>query len=151
MSNIAGKDDDSIIDESNWLERCVPWTGLERDLPAGVIGLPQGINVLDLVKSVTIFDDNTESGLAEIKPKDVTKGMKLANCKMWESRIEAIGAAGIRIIDPDGGRQLTRYPEWYESLSADGVNPRHTDGLAMWAIRKLRMKIAGPGVRVGDA
>ena len=150
MSNIAGKDEDSTIDETNWLEKCVPWTGLERDLPLGVIGLPQGINVVDLVKSVTIFDDNTESGLAEIKPADIKAGMKLASAKMWESRIEAIGASGIRIVDPDGGRQLTRYPEWYESLSADGVNPRHTDGLAMWAVRKLRTKMAGPGVHFGE-
>ena len=137
----------------DYLEKCVPWTGEEKDLPTGVIGLPAGIDVLDLVKTVAVFDDSTETGLAEIKPAEVKKGMKLANAKMWESRIEAIGPAGIRIIDPDGGQHLTRFPvegssvgSWWASVGVDGL-PRHTDGLAMWAIRRLRMKIMGGGVQ----
>lgn len=139
--------DDEIQPDDDWMEHCVPWTGLERDLPLGVIGLPETINILDLVKSVTVFDDDTESGLKEIKPSEVKKGMKLAGAKMWESRINAVGAAGIRIVDPDGGKQKTRR-QWYESLSVDGVNRRHTDGLAMFALRKLRTKIVGEGIHV---
>lgn len=133
--------------DDDWMEHCVPWTGLERDLPLGVIGLPQTINILDLVKSVTIFDDDTENGLREIKPSEVKTGMKLAGAKMWESRINAVGAAGIRIVDPDGGKQKTR-KQWYESLSVDGINRRHTDGLAMFALRKLRTKVVGEGIHV---
>jgi hypothetical protein len=137
--------DEEIVD--NWLDKCVPWTGLERDLPLGVIGIPETINILDLVKSVTVFDDDTESGLKEIKPSQVKKGMKLAGAKMWETRIHAIGAGSIRIVDPDGGKQKTR-EQWYHSLSVDGANARHTDGLAMFAVRKLRMEIMGKGIHI---
>jgi len=145
-------DDEPTNVDGDYLEKCVPWTGEEKDLPLGVIGLPQGIDILDLIKSVTVFDDNTETGLAVVKASVIKKGMKLANAALWEPRIEAIGLAGIRIIDPDGGQHLTRFPvegssigSWWASVGVDGL-PRHTDGLAMWAIRRLRMKINGGGV-----
>lgn len=149
MANLDGPnaDEAGAGEGEDWLEHCVPWTGLERDLPAGVLGIPQTINILDLILSVTILDVQHHQ-LATIDPSLVKPGMKIANCTMWEDGIKEIGPDSIRIVDPDGGQQLTR-KQWYDSLSADGVNPRHTDGMAMMALRKLRSKISGPGVVVG--
>ena len=131
--------------EDDYLEHCVPWTGIERDRPVGVIGLPANVDVIKLIETVTVLDENAESGIAEIKPSQVVEGMSPNAAKMWEDAIEAMGSASIRIIDPDGGAQLTRR-QWYDALSADGVCPRHTDGLAMWAVNRLQMKINGGGV-----
>lgn len=143
--------DDGETTVEDWLEKCVPFTGFEKDLPVGVIGLPNGIDILDLVKSVVVFDDNTEDGLGEVKVADLKKGMKLASANLWEKRVAAVGS-NIRIVDADGGTQLTRFPvegsnmgSWFESIGVNGL-PRHTDGLAMWAINRLRMKINGGGV-----
>ena len=98
-------------EDDDYLEHCVPWTGIEKDLPTGVIGLPPATNIIDLIKRVVVFDDNSDTGLAEIKPSDLKAGDKPVGAKMWEDRITAIGAR-IRIIDPNGGAQLTR-KEWY--------------------------------------
>lgn len=130
----------------NFLEFCVPWTGFEKDLPVGVIGIPNTINILQLVKNVIIFDDDTEDGLRTIKVKDVQEGMSIVNCELWNSRIEAMNINSIKIKDPNGGKELNMW-EWYNSISADGKNPRHTNGLAMWALNKLRSKSSGPGVK----
>jgi len=131
--------------EDDYLEHCVPWTGIEKDRAAGVIGLPAGVDILDLIKTVTVLDPTVESGFMEIVPDQLTKSMKPIAATLFEDAIEAMGSASIRIIDPDGGAQLTRR-QWYDALSADGVSPRHTDGLAMWAVNRLQMKINGGGV-----
>ena len=132
--------------EDDYLEHCVPWTGIERDRAVGVIGLPAGVDILDLIKTVTVLDRNRRERLQlEIVPDQLTKSMKPIAATLLEDAIEAMGSASIRIIDPDGGAQLTRR-QWYDALSADGVSPRHTDGLAMWAVNRLQMKINGGGV-----
>lgn len=141
-----------IITAENFLEKCVPWTGFEKDLPAGVIGLPNTINILQLVKNVTIFDDNTDSGVRTIKYTELAKemeknpGMSVVNCEMWDERIKRMGINSIKITDPDGGKQLTMF-DWFNSISEDGINKRQTNGLAMWALNKIRSKVSGPGVK----
>ncbi|MDD1758351.1 MAG: hypothetical protein LUQ22_06425 [Methanotrichaceae archaeon] len=110
---------------------CIPWTGYEKDLPAGGI-LPAGIMITDLVRWYVILDAESEEGVKLEKPKDVTKDSKLINAIMNEGSIRALGGSGskrILIADPDGGRKLTRL-EWY--------NAHHNDGLALWAVRNKR-------------
>jgi hypothetical protein len=125
----------------DWLGGCIPFAGIGVDQTTGVIGLPANIFVEDLVKSVIIFDDETEDGLKTILKKDLKKTDKIANLKFWEARIPA----GIQVIDVNG-KAMSR-EDWYNSLSPVTGEPRHTDGLAIWAAKKLRTMQTGGGVQ----
>ena len=127
-------------EEIDWLDGCIPFTGVGADQTTGVIGLPEGIFVEDLVKTVIVFDDNTEDGLAEIKKADLKPEMKIANIKFWEARIPA----DVLVVDAIGNSMSRE--AWFHSISPATGEERQTDGLAIWAAKKLRMKIDGKGV-----
>jgi hypothetical protein len=119
---------------------CIPWTGFEKDLPAGGI-LPAGIMITDLVRWYIILDAQSDEGFKLVKPDEVTKNMKLINAVINEGSIRALGGSDSRrilITDPDGGKKLTRM-QWYNAHC-------HSDGLALWAIRNKRMELFGGGV-----
>jgi hypothetical protein len=126
----------------DWLPQCIPFTGVGADQTTGVIGLPADIFVEDLVKTVVVFDDNTEDGLAEIKKADLKKGMKIANIKFWEKRIPA----DVQVVD-EVGKAMSR-EAWFHSISPVTGKERQTDGLAIWAAKKLNIKVNGGGVHI---
>lgn len=130
-----------VVEGEDWLAGCIPFTGVGADQTTGVIGLPSGIFVEDLVKSVIIFDDGTEDGLREIKKADLKKTDKIANLKFWEARIPA----GVLVVDANGVAMSRE--AWFNSLSPVTGEPRHTDGLAIWAAKKLRLMQTGGGVQ----
>ncbi len=140
--------DNEIEDQDeDWLPHCVPFSGIEADQPTGILGLPAGIFAEDLVKEVIIFDDNTEDGLRTVKKTEITPDMKIANLKFWEARIASlIEASGIWVVDVDGKKMSRK--EWFDSISPITGEPRHTDALAIWAMRKLYRGQTGGGVHV---
>lgn len=142
------------VDIEDWLPRCVPFNGIEADVPAGIIGLPEGIFIEDLIKEVIIFDNDTEDGLKTLKVTNavpltdmVKPGMKVANLKFWETRIATmLQGSGPWIIDADGNKMTRK--EWFDSISPVTGEPRHTDGLALRAMAKLNWLTTGGGVQV---
>ena len=131
----------------NWLGDCIPFTGIEADIPDGVIGLPAGIFAETLVKSVVVFDDNAETGLAEIKRVDLKGDEKIVNVKFWEGRIkELLTGSGIWIVDANG-KKMSR-EEWFNSISPVTGLARQTDGLAIFAMKKINWLATGGGVQV---
>lgn len=126
--------------EFDWLDGCIPFTGIGADQTDGVIGFPEDIFVEDLVKTVIVFDDSTEDGLAEIKKADLKPGMKIANVKFWEARIPA----DVQVVDAIGNSMSRE--AWFHSISPVTGQERQTDGLAIWAATKMRIKINGGGV-----
>jgi hypothetical protein len=137
---ISNKGDKEMAEEIDWLDGCIPFTGVGADQTTGVIGLPEGIFVEDLVKTVIVFDDNTEDGLVEIKKTDLKAGMKIANIKFWEARIPA----DVLVVDAIGNSMSRE--AWFHSISPITGEERQTDGLAIWAAKKLRMKSNGGGI-----
>lgn len=134
-------------DEGNWLEKCVPFEGIEADIPDGIIGLPAGIFAEELIKSVIVFDDNTEDGLAEIKRVDLKGNEDIVNVKFWEARIAALlTGSGIWIVDVNG-KKMSR-EDWFNSISPVTGVARQTDGLAIFAMKKLNWLSTGGGVQV---
>ena len=134
-------DSDSEVEGEDWLEHCVPWTGFERDLPVGIIGIPNTMNVFSFIKSVTIFDDDVEGGVRTgVKLKDLVPGMQVSDAELWTKRLEPFLTI-IRVVEADGGAKKT-LEEWYNTISADGVTPRHTNGLTMYALTKIRASLA---------
>jgi hypothetical protein len=129
-------------EDKDWLGNCIPFTGVGADQTTGVIGLQSGVFVEDLVKSVIIFDDETEDGLREIKKKDLKKDDKIANLKFWEARVPP----GVLVVDVNG-KAMTREAWFYSISPVTGVS-RQTDGLAIWASKKLRRSQTGGGVQV---
>ena len=128
------------------MEGCIPFTGIEADIPDGVIGLPAGIFAETLIKSVVVFDDNTETGLAEVKRVDLKGDEKIVNVKFWEERInEMLTGSGIWIVDANG-KKMSR-EDWFNSLSPITGKPRQTDGLAIFAMKKLNWLATGGGVQ----
>lgn len=130
----------------DYLEHCVPWTGPEKDLPAGIVGMPAGIFITDLIKSVTVIDPQSETGLNVIPYENVKHDMKIINVKLNEEVIKEIDPDGriIMLVDPDGGKHITR-EEWFNTPARNG-NPRETDGLALWAATRIYLKARGGGV-----
>jgi hypothetical protein len=142
----------SIIGENmpneDWLPQCVPFTGVGADQTTGVEGLPADVFVEDLVKTVIVFDDNTEDGLAEIRKSELAElakkiapeKVKIANIKFWEARIPA----DVLVIDALG-KAMSR-EAWFHSISPVTGEERKTDGLAIWAAKKMRLITNGGGV-----
>jgi hypothetical protein len=126
---------------------CVPWTGLEKDTPAGVNGLPADVFITDLITAVVVIDTTKPEGIAEIPYENVKHDMKIINVKLNEGAINAIDPEGriIKIVDPDTQKGLTRR-EWFDTPALDG-EPRRTDGLAMWAAVRVNLKARGGGIK----
>jgi hypothetical protein len=134
------------LSEDGWLDQCVPFTGVGVDQTLGTDGLPDGIFVEDLVRSVVIFDDNTKDGLREVSKaefRNMGKIAQIANVKFFEARVPD----GLQVKDVNG-KAWTR-EGWYNSISPITKKPRHTDGLAIWAAKKLRLIQTGGGVTAG--
>lgn len=122
-----------IVDTGDdWLE-CIPWTGMEKDLPVGYTTKVPGLNIIKFIKSVEILDGESEEGsrfikMAERKEGDIIIGVKL-NEKSIERVVANYGPSWIVLKHANGGKSYNRLA-WRDKYG--------TDGLALLAIRNLR-------------
>jgi hypothetical protein len=115
--------------KENWLE-CIPFGSKDKDLPCSV-QFTVGINIIDLIKSITVLDAQSEEGFRVLKTRELTKDMVIIDVELNEKSIaKIVGSQGadsnaIILIDPDGHTRYTRLG-WYESHGGK-------DGLAAYA------------------
>lgn len=123
-------------------EMCIPWDGDEKSLPLGSeIRIPD-LTADKLVMQWKVLDAESEEGVREVPTSDLRKEHVVIGARMNEKLIQHLmqtyGPRAILLIEPDKKQKLTRY-EWRERFG--------TDGLELMAIKSIRRKLHGGGVR----
>jgi len=125
-------------------EMCIPWDGDERSLPLGAeIRIPD-LTADKLVQRWKVLDAESDEGVREISTSELGRDHIVIGARMNERLIQHLmqtyGPRAILLIEPDKKQKLTRY-EWRDKFG--------TDGLKLMAIRTIRQRLSGGGVRIG--
>lgn len=121
--------------EEDWLP-CLPWDGREKSLPRGG-QMAGGLVPEYLIYRVEIIDPESDSGFKEIRLSELLPDMKdkIVGIKFNEGSYKKLqatyGDAFLQIEQADGPN-LTR-EAWREKYQ--------TDGMGLWAIRRIRYPI----------
>lgn len=131
-----GPDGQPVEDSGDgWLE-CVPWTGQEKDLPAGYTVKVPGLDPMKFVQKVELLDAEVDEGSRFVKVNELKKGDIIIGAKLNENSIKRVeanyGPDWCRLKSANGGKNFNRY-EWREAFG--------TDGLALLAVRNLRARV----------
>jgi hypothetical protein len=112
---------DKVTIETNWLDGCVPWDGIEGKLPTGAL-MPPKVDVMKLIKSWDVLDAESVEGFRTVKtvalqPDDIIIGCE-PNNKSIELILKTYGPDAFRFINAVG--QKLGPEAWAKSM---GTNP----------------------------
>ena len=107
--------------EVNWLE-CIPWTGMEKDLPVGEQTLIPDFRAVDLVKRWEILDVEEDAGYREVKKAELKPEDKIIGCVINENSFNKVvstyGPNFFKAANANGGKKYNRW-EWKEAFGSD--------------------------------
>lgn len=125
-------------------EMCIPWDGDERSLPLGAEIRVPDLTADRLVQRWRVLDTEGDGGTREIPPGELRRDHVVIGARMNEILIQSImqtyGPRALLLIEPDRRQKLTRQ-EWRDRFG--------TDGLELLAIKAIRHRLSGGGVRFG--
>ena len=107
--------------EDNWLE-CIPWTGSEKDLPAGEVTTVPNFRAVDLVRRWEVLDVEEESGFRTVKRAEIGPNDKIIGCVINENAfnkvVETYGKNFFIAARANGGKKYNRW-EWKSAFGSD--------------------------------
>lgn len=129
---------------TNWLDGICTYIGPEADLPLGGHSKIPGWYPEKVAKSWVVMDAESEEGVAtrktsDLKQDDIIIGVNL-NPKTLAAIYSSYGPAFYKIKAANAGDWLTP-DEWAKA------HPDTPNGLGLVAMRNMRMKLSGGGVR----
>ena len=110
-----------MANEVNWLE-CIPWTGMENDLPVGEQTLIPDFRAVDLVRRWEILDVEEDAGFREVKKAELKPEDKIIGCVINENAFNKVvltyGQNFFKAAKANGGKKYNRW-EWKEAFGSD--------------------------------
>jgi hypothetical protein len=134
---------DKVTINTDWLEGCVPWDGIEGKLPTGAL-MPPKVEVLKLIKSWDVLDAETDEGFRTVKSAALQSDDAIIGCEPNLNSIRKIlatyGNDAFRFISATG--QKLGPEAW---AKAYGTNP-----FAVLAIMRKNSGGTGKPFKIGD-
>jgi len=137
-------EDENVVEEEDWLSGICHFSGPEADLPVGGHSKIPNWYPEKVARSWVVMDAESEEGIkekktAELTPEDIIIGVRL-NPKTLAAILATYGPKFYLIREANGDAWMT-LDQWQARFK--------TNGLGLVAMRGMRRKLSGGGIRVG--